>query len=491
MVRIAIAAALLLAVAFPIILAQQAQAVFNFPGYNGALIYEGDDGDIYKVNADGTDLVNLTNDPGQDSKPSWSSDGTKIIFTSDRSGTSSIYVMDLNGNNVTMVSNGVDAADQPSFSYDGTRIAYRQNGDDLVVANADGSAANQIVTGSVVRYVWAPSGLQLGYSYEDPDDDSIDLMAVNVDGTNPYTVLETESMAFYQSWAPDGNKIAYALFDTDTYTGELYSINPDGTDNFQVTHTGSSLNIYVGSSSWSQDSTRIAFAILDLDTSMLNGMVVNADGTNQHIVLSNVLGMSWSPDNTQLLALGADPGTGALVTANPDGSNRQDIMATSNINFGITLPFSWQPLTIPPTSNQPNPSLPYTGSPLTYDVPANTTDAYGGVAPSSVTITEQPTQGTVTIDSVTGIITYTSNANATAATDYFTYRVCSGASDQLCAINTITITGIPVGGSDGGGELAPTGMNTYALIAITGGVLIGAAAVWRTSHRARIISTWR
>ena len=47
--------------------------------------------EIYVVNADGSGLVRLTNDPAADSTPSWSPDGRRIAFTSTRDGNAETY----------------------------------------------------------------------------------------------------------------------------------------------------------------------------------------------------------------------------------------------------------------------------------------------------------------------------------------------------------------------------------------------------------------
>lgn len=69
--------------------------------------------EIYVVSASGgSEAVRLTNNPAQDTLPVWSPDGTKIGFTSDRDGNREIYVTDANGSNPTRITNN------PAYDYD-------------------------------------------------------------------------------------------------------------------------------------------------------------------------------------------------------------------------------------------------------------------------------------------------------------------------------------------------------------------------------------
>ncbi len=64
------------------------------------------------MNADGTGLVNITNNPAFDGLPAWSPDGTKIAFHSGRDGPLEIYVMNAEGRgpiNLTTNPAGSDA----------------------------------------------------------------------------------------------------------------------------------------------------------------------------------------------------------------------------------------------------------------------------------------------------------------------------------------------------------------------------------------------
>src|SRR5215203_1605780 len=55
--------------------------------------------EIYVMNSDGSNQINLTNNSADDSGPSFSSDGTKIAFNSNRDGNYEIYVMNSDGSN--------------------------------------------------------------------------------------------------------------------------------------------------------------------------------------------------------------------------------------------------------------------------------------------------------------------------------------------------------------------------------------------------------
>ncbi len=82
-------------------------------------------------------------------------------------------------------------------------------------------------------------------------------------------------------------------------------------------------------------------------------------------------------------------------------------------------------------------------SPVVIDVLAN--DASGNVGtdlnPASLTITEQPENGTVTINA-DGTVTYTPDAGFTG-TDVFTYTVCDTSDPAICQTGTVTVTVVP------------------------------------------------
>ncbi len=97
--------------------------------------------DIFVADEKGQNWVRLTNDPADDTRPTWSSDGTKIAFVSERDGNREIYVMRADGKNQTNFSNNPGPDDESAWSPDGERIAFCSDRDgnyEIYIMDADG-----------------------------------------------------------------------------------------------------------------------------------------------------------------------------------------------------------------------------------------------------------------------------------------------------------------------------------------------------------------
>ena len=75
----------------------------------------------------GDQLKNLTQSPGIDEVGSWSPDGSKIVFFSNRGGNGEIYVMESDGKNQVNLTNHLALDAAPTWSPDGRRIAFHSN----------------------------------------------------------------------------------------------------------------------------------------------------------------------------------------------------------------------------------------------------------------------------------------------------------------------------------------------------------------------------
>jgi hypothetical protein len=98
----------------------------------------------YVMNVDGSGQTNLTNNPASDAWPSWSPDGTKIAFASERESNRDVYVMDADGSDQVRLTQDPARDSAPAWSPDGSSIAFRSfrgsGGDaEIFSMNADGT----------------------------------------------------------------------------------------------------------------------------------------------------------------------------------------------------------------------------------------------------------------------------------------------------------------------------------------------------------------
>ena len=103
-----------------------------FPGGNGKIAFESyvsASTDIFSVDPDGTNQVDLTPGPGIDITPTWSPDGTKIAFGSTRTGNAEIFTMNADGSGQSNRTQSVGSDADPTWSPDGTKIAFSTDRD--------------------------------------------------------------------------------------------------------------------------------------------------------------------------------------------------------------------------------------------------------------------------------------------------------------------------------------------------------------------------
>jgi Tol biopolymer transport system component len=124
----------------------------RFPSWssNGEIAFDnggGGSSDIFTLNADGSGLEQLTNDPtARNIRPDWSPNGHKIAFTSRRDGNDEIYVMNADGSNQTRLTDYPGRDQDADWSPNGHEIAFERDIEPIeqqtlqvFVMNADGS----------------------------------------------------------------------------------------------------------------------------------------------------------------------------------------------------------------------------------------------------------------------------------------------------------------------------------------------------------------
>lgn len=329
-----------------------------YPGTNGRIAFETTrDGnlEIYSMNPDGSDEVNLTNDPAEDTDPVWSPDGTRIAFVKASEGHDNIWVMNADGTGQTNLTPGAVTTGQanegtnPTWSPDGALIAYASSQGDIWVMNANGTNK------------------------------------VNLTDTVPSAGVEIQP-----AWSPDGTRIAYIR------GADIWVMDADGGDQTQLTMTTGALQDEKAPD-WSPDGSQIVYG---------KGSSVwrmDADGTDQVQVVANSVLPAWSPDGTRIVfsssSFGAPNGPD-IFTVDPDGTDVSPPLTGAPF---IDNDPNWQPLAIPPTTTTSSPSTTSTSSTST----TSTT--------STTTTSTSSTTSTTTLGTSTTVATSTTSPPTTTA----------------------------------------------------------------------------
>ena len=189
--------------------------------------------DLYIANGDGQNahpLVAHDGDTDSLSEGSWSPDGEQIAFVWTKGDTGGLYVVNADGSNIQQLTTG-DAGVGTAWSPDGSKIAYSQQDSDnwnIYVINADGSDQQTLANGSghEVWPMFSPDGSTIVYSVFGNDSPPA-IVVANADGTHPSTITGDQS-GWFGIWSHDGQQIVF-LSNRDG-SDEIYSMNADGSN---------------------------------------------------------------------------------------------------------------------------------------------------------------------------------------------------------------------------------------------------------------------
>ena len=171
--------------------------------------------EIYMMNPDGSEQVNLTQHPDSDRGAVWSPTGEQILFTSDRQGTHvwDLYVMDADGSNVRRVfkRKAKGRRESPAWSTDGKQFAYSYTdwgrGEfGLYLGTFGEEDAERLPYGHSPE--WSPDGSEIAYSIPHQFGSRLTFMDVRtrkLEQPLPDKALQWQSNP---SWSAAGDRLA-------------------------------------------------------------------------------------------------------------------------------------------------------------------------------------------------------------------------------------------------------------------------------------------
>jgi Tol biopolymer transport system component len=264
-------------------------AAAAFPGMNGKIVFAKAGGpgagEIWAMNEGGSEQTRLTKGEsagaGRNRSPTFSPDGTRIAFVSDREGNSDVFIMDADGSHQQNLTNHDREDGEPTFSPDGLHIAFtramgrsddwmRRN-DEVFTMDVHGNHQTRLThntdyTGDDNSPVYTPDGRsiifvstrpgcaplqpeypELGYSCASPK-----IREMFSNGTGQVRLTSTKDQHESEpDVSPDGIRIVFA-------DGGMVVMNRDGTGVKRLIGPDRDLGM-VGDPVFSPDGSRIAF----------------------------------------------------------------------------------------------------------------------------------------------------------------------------------------------------------------------------------------
>jgi Tol biopolymer transport system component len=247
-----------------------------------------------------------------------------IAFNSSVAGNQDIYVVDTNGENLTQLTSSPTHERYPSWSPDGSELVFQtleEAGMELAIVNIKTKAVRKLTENDCDDWgpVWSPDGNWIAfYSNCDGEKNAREIYKIRSDGGDRKQLTFTSGQNnWFPAWSNDGQKITFTSNRSGNYF--IYTMNADGSNPVQLARGCVSY--------YSPDGNQILYGTYCNEADAI--WLMNSDGSNQHAITEGrkCKNATWSPDGTKIVfqeSQNATEGPFALYImdlSNPSASN--------------------------------------------------------------------------------------------------------------------------------------------------------------------------
>ncbi len=214
---------------------------------------EGEKMDIFKIDSDGRNRVNLTKSPEHDFYPTWSPNEDWISYASCTVEGCQVFRLKPDGTNREnlLIYANVNDPSEASWSPDGKQLIFTSTDENrfptqVYVANLDGSSIVQVThqdSNDSFTPAFSPDGRWIVFAREVPvpnshGDRNQNVFLIKPDGSTEIWLAEgVWANQTFPSWSPLGDWITFNSYNYYEEEYDLYIIKSDGTHLTNVTNT--------------------------------------------------------------------------------------------------------------------------------------------------------------------------------------------------------------------------------------------------------------
>ncbi len=247
---------------------------------------------------------------------------TKIAFVGDMTGHKEIYTCSFDGKDVKQLTFDKEMALFPSFSKDGSKLiynSYKDNEGILVMRDMRSGRVSTVSSrkGLNLGGTWSPDGESIALTYSDGGEQA--LYRINLKGSKPVRLTEHYGINVSPTFSPDGDRLAFVS--NRSGSPQIYVLDlKDGTEE-RITYEGS----YNTSPDWSSTG-RIAF--VSMNDGVFDIYTMNPDGSGTTRLTygqNDNEDPSWSPDGRYIVFSSNRTGSHHLYLMDAWGENERRI----------------------------------------------------------------------------------------------------------------------------------------------------------------------